>query len=1658
MAKKEFKRIGKRGLAMFLTLVMTISMLQLPALAAGFQDQVMDGWYQLNENNEIVDTTDEEIREELGFQLSKSIEQTGENAFGITLKVVTTETVTTSDAAIQLVIDTSSSMQYCATCGKQTGGGFGATCTDRNHTDTRLEAIQDILASDNGFLDALASANTGKVYVSVVTYGQGAEAKVDWMDIKIKSNLDSMKNTIKGLKATDNATNMHAGLMLARNRLDMDVVSNTGTKFTILLSDGFANCVGGESSSTTSIRLSGSSPSSADATTAGTNGAKAMAEAVGGKSTVYAVGYGVDKQYLSNIIGGDDNVFVGADSASVSAAFADIARSTTEGMNGGGTKVTDPMGQFIVLGDVTALNAEGLQANGSTLTWALDPVNADKQTSGNVTTYTYEITYPITLDTAAEGFEENKYYPTNGYTYLSVSTDGGVKKLPFNVPGVCGEIPEENWEIEYYLQGDAEAGDYDSYILDDSAVYGPVKVWSSVYVPEGYEGKYAEQYYSFVSGQTQMQVVPAGENVIRLYYDHIMVPVTVNHYYKTDAILPTGEEVFGSYPESPDKTEIEYVKVTSDYTAEIETVFGGAEYELERVDPSIEIVAALTDSNVIDLYYTRLDDQRVITGARVDHVYTTYAYEIEGGEYVLKEKASVTETAEQATSVRATTMFNVDSAPLAGYEDFELNAELGDYEALVQSNGTLGFIVVEEPADNIRTLYYELVIDEREDVQVTVNHHYNKTVTTIEDGEIVTNEYNSQSVEGYEAYKGESFTAVEINELDGDEYISDPGNEAKLHIDALTGDVEIDLYYTLVEIPEQTGIIINHYWRTFTDVTVEKTEEIVDPLSGEITTVVVGTEIVERETLDHSIEGIEVDELYVGQKYIAAKQSWGEGYTFNEGESNPTIIVGDEYVIDLYYDRFDDTDERSDADIDVIHNYTTYLTTVIDGQVDTLTLADGSESEVYEELKAGDEFAAQSVTEYNGNEYERITADEALSTVLQPGTNSAIVIHYEREISDLVDTAYQVDYEYRTYTMTVNESGVAGYWNAPAVELGESVSGSGYVGQRIEIASGEQEGFAPLASNPAVVQYLTEGENVYTFVYEQYIPLQTGTVTVNHSYKITTIAIDGTSSVSESSVLGAPVTKYEGELVKAETIDNGFELVSAVVDGIENELASVIDVTVSGDIVVDFSYEKVIDNSVLTRYTIAHIYNLYTWDGELISSSEPAPVEGEGYATTRISADPEPNHYELVESSCNGEELAAPYTIVLQEGENDIVFVYEKYLPREMLDVKVIHNYYRTESAVGAEAPLSVYEESVNGIPEDSDYTAEQRVAEGFRFFSAQPEELTITVVKGGENVIIINYIRQSASYSIVHKYLCNDELEAVVCSEEISGFVGDEIKGDSITRETSYEGNSYQFDSISEDIVLEADVVNIITLTYKRTVYIPEIPEEPEVPETPEEPAVPELPEIKFPEIPMPELPEIKFPEFSLPELPEIKFPEISLPELPEIKFPEFSLPELPEIQFPEISLPELPEIEFPEISVPELPEIKFPEISLPELPEIEFPEISLPELPEIPEAPVIPEPPVEPEQPELPVESEEDEEDEEDEEPEQSEQSVEPEQPAEEIVIEMPDEDVPLAEIPEEIIPLADVPKTGEEMIYRILAAASGVSLLALAFAGRKKEEDLA
>jgi len=288
------------------------------------------------------------------------------------------------------------------------------------------------------------------------------------------------------------------------------------------------------------------------------------------------------------------------------------------------------------------------------------------------------------------------------------------------------------------------------------------------------------------------------------------------------------------------------------------------------------------------------------------------------------------------------------------------------------------------------------------------------------------------------------------------------------------------------------------------------------------------------------------------------------------------------------------------------------------------------------------------------------------------------------------------------------------------------------------LSAGERNGFAPLADNPATVQILAADGNTWTFVYERYIPLGMGSVTVNHHYETTTIAEDGTAIVTTEDVYGSAMQMYLGESFLAQAQPGTFQLVSVAVDGSAVAAVDVV-VVISGDNVVDFYYKKTIDNSRLVDYTVSHIYELYTYNGQLVSSSQAEPVTGSGFVTTQVTAIPSSAGYALTSASYNGAALGEPYTISLADGKNAVVFVYVKYLPREEVDVTVIHNYYEDAASVGGEA-VEVYQEVISGISEDSDYTAQLRDKEGFEFHSATPGSMTVTAVKGGENLIVINY------------------------------------------------------------------------------------------------------------------------------------------------------------------------------------------------------------------------------------------------------------------------------------------------------------------------------
>ena len=819
------KPVGKRALSLLMALVMSLSLVQITAFAVDegettFENQVMEGWFTADDG-----TANTGVTNDKGFTLSKTIEQTGVNAFDITLTVETTQTVTTSDAAVQLIIDTSGSMKYCAVCGVDMRYYYHheRDCTNKKAEKTRLDATKAAVADQGGFLDQLLAGNKsgGKIWVSVVEFASGAYTVCDWTDIRTSKGLQDVKKAVNDLEA-GGGTNLEAGLMLARNRLSMDEVKNAASKYTVLLTDGeptyrvkkdFPNT--DKIDKDTTSDGSGSSCSEAER-----NEAKTMATQVKALSKLYTICYsvsgdvlyGVDKCehcdktqkeheevwypfYGSVYYCGDNSgntykstavtigdylrdeiatpavtvdgkttnyAFNANETEAVNNAFKNIATSAVEGMNGAGTYVTDPMGAFINLTeDAKAKLAaiSGVSVDGSTIKWNLNPENAKKtEGEGGAVTYQYTLTYSITLDTAARGFESNTNYPTNGRTFLTIpAEEGAASEVDFNIPGVFGKVPQVEYTVNYFYQSEtADADGNREYVQDnDATVNEKADLWSQITVAD----KAKENYINNANkeGATpalSSQVVTENGCVFNVYYDwnepQQPDPYTVTVYYveqgvKTHELAESqSTEVQGG--ESYDVTSFDKATITT----EDDTV-----WEKSGIEGSL---TGSSDTDVVIYIF-----------------YTQKQPELKLGYYVLHEY--FVEGAAKA-ELRVVNFVEVEEAGPVTLDDVAqvlnpVNGKSYTYKYGTPEEG----IVVEPVTDDADyqqiTLHYERTakVDPTYAGVTVIHEYYYKTMTGAAEN-TVTKTYSNQQV-------GKSFTADRILNDSGKTYVFQSANPAE---------------------------------------------------------------------------------------------------------------------------------------------------------------------------------------------------------------------------------------------------------------------------------------------------------------------------------------------------------------------------------------------------------------------------------------------------------------------------------------------------------------------------------------------------------------------------------------------------------------------------------------------------------------------------------------------------------------------------------------------------------------------------------------------------------------------------------------------------------------------------------------------------------------
>lgn len=465
----------KRLLALFLAFVMAMSLLPVSVFAAGEGASVVNGYYnesgawQAGESGTIVD-------KETGIQMSKTAtpDTDDPNKYTIELEVTTSTKTTVNDpsaAAVVLVMDLSNSMKACAECGQEYVHDIHCKHYDLLSRDIVVKDSQTRLAvAKNAAKDFLkeyaGNSATANRQLAIVAFGTTSKTVFAWNNVAGglgNNSYNAASNAIDNLQIgftngsageepykDSGGTNLEAGIQLGANLIGMNSIASVSAKNVIVLTDGVPTYRMNDRADRTSTNAlcsgeSGVDGSGGNGSWENNNNAKNAADNVKKENaTLYTVCFGVANKlcyrdgptvgsFLSTDIASKDCAYTADNTEKLNVVFKAIGDSITEGIKGNGLKVTDPMGENIVLDAVP----EGAEQTDDGFVWTLS--NPETSKVGDTTYYTYRLTYTITVNADAAGFDENSYHPANGPTYITIPGEGGASKnIYFPVPGVKG--------------------------------------------------------------------------------------------------------------------------------------------------------------------------------------------------------------------------------------------------------------------------------------------------------------------------------------------------------------------------------------------------------------------------------------------------------------------------------------------------------------------------------------------------------------------------------------------------------------------------------------------------------------------------------------------------------------------------------------------------------------------------------------------------------------------------------------------------------------------------------------------------------------------------------------------------------------------------------------------------------------------------------------------------------------------------------------------------------------------------------------------------------------------------------------------------------------------------------------------------------------------
>jgi len=584
MAKKNF---GKRALALLMSIVMIVSMINISVLAAGEPQLVgnyEDAYYK--QDGSVGTAEDWEIH------LSKQAAATRtENIYDIILTVETKDTSVqlggATHGAVTLVLDVSNSMdkRYAACtvdgCGEDEGHpthheydeayfifvplGFCSECWRgenahangheyQGDSDTHLQNLQEAVAD---FLDSYADGtNEGdKRLVSVAVFGTDAVTIQNWVDVTNATARANVKALVNSLSTGDGAylgrkyltnggTNIEAGLVLGRNLLN-DAGALVGipvdNQSLILFSDGAPTAKVGNVNNTSVEKVTyGGDDTGSQTDREDYDDIDNILDDISAATIAVQYNYEDENNALSDF---DRVINSSADTLSVDLtgeAGKVITTVTTP------TVITDPMGEGVSL--------VGINDSYTNETWNLadyTPTVAD-----GITTYT--ITYQVEIDpTAVEADPDHEGYtiltPANGVTTLdyTVGEDETPVEAEFNVPDIRGILPRFDLTVNYVdEQGEALA----EQTVETDILYG------TEYTTEQKEIAHYE-FVSLAQNSDEASGQMTEDKEVIYVYTAILYPVTYEYTGEVPEDAPevpaADEYTFGTQVTVADEPELE---------------------------------------------------------------------------------------------------------------------------------------------------------------------------------------------------------------------------------------------------------------------------------------------------------------------------------------------------------------------------------------------------------------------------------------------------------------------------------------------------------------------------------------------------------------------------------------------------------------------------------------------------------------------------------------------------------------------------------------------------------------------------------------------------------------------------------------------------------------------------------------------------------------------------------------------------------------------------------------------------------------------------------------------------------------------------------------------------------------------------------------------